>query len=106
MSAVRRVIGKGRPPWEKGAMRVGKLRARAAWMPGAWFLRSRGRVLEPRHAIEREEPDAQRQNVVLVQGRRQERIVRAVVDVAVDALVEVDQRPLVRFVAHVLELFQ
>ena len=52
-------------------------------------------VVEPGDAVEREEPDAQGEGVVLVQGRLDERVVRAAVDVAVDALVELDQRPLV-----------
>ena len=52
-------------------------------------------VVEPGDAVEREEPDPQRQGVVLVQRRLDERVVRAAVDVAVDALVELDQRPLV-----------
>ena len=52
-------------------------------------------VVEPRHAVEREEPDPQRQRVVLVQGRLDERVVGAAVDVAVDPLVELDQRALV-----------
>ena len=52
-------------------------------------------VVEPRDAVEREEPDPQRQDVVLVQRRLDERVVRAAVDVPVDALVELDQRPLV-----------
>src|SRR4030095_11902585 len=64
------------------------------------------RILEPSHPIEREKPDAQGQDVVLVQGRCQERVVRALVDVAVAAALEVDARPLVRLVAHVVELFQ
>ena len=52
-------------------------------------------VVEPGDAVEGEEPDPQRQGVVLVQRRLDERVVRAAVDVAVDALVELDQRPLV-----------
>ena len=64
------------------------------------------RILQPGQPIECEEPDAQGQDVVLVQGRREKRVVRALVDVPVDALVEVDQRPLVRLVAHVVELLQ
>ena len=52
-------------------------------------------VVEPRDAVEREEPDPQGEGVVLVQGRLDVRVVGAAVDVAVDALVELDQRPLV-----------
>ena len=52
-------------------------------------------VVEPGDAVEREEPDPQRQRVVLVERRLDERVVRAAVDVAMDALVELDQRPLV-----------
>ena len=52
-------------------------------------------VVEPGHAVEGEEPDAQGEGVVLVQGRLDEGIVRAAVDVPVDALVELDQGALV-----------
>ncbi len=52
-------------------------------------------VVEPGDAVEGEEPDAQRQRVVLAQGRVEVRVVRAAVDVAVDALIELDQRALV-----------
>ncbi len=58
------------------------------------------RVLEPGDPVEREEPDAKREDVVLVQRLREERVVRAAVDVAVDPLVEVDERPLVGLVAR------
>ena len=46
-------------------------------------------IVEPGDAVEREEPDPQRQRVVLAQRRLDERVVRAAVDVAVDALVTV-----------------
>ena len=52
-------------------------------------------VVEPGDAIEREEPDAEGEGVVLVQGRLDERVVGTAVDVPVDALIELDQRPLV-----------
>ncbi len=52
-------------------------------------------VVEPGDAVEREEPDPQRQRVVLVERRLDERVVGAAVDVAMDALVELDQRALV-----------
>ena len=42
-----------------------------------------------------EEPDPQRQHVVLVEGRLEKRVVRAAVDVAMKALIEVDQGSLV-----------
>ena len=48
-------------------------------------------VVEPLDAVEREEPDAQREHVVLLERRLEERVVRAAVDVPVDPLVEVDQ---------------
>src|SRR5262245_10586974 len=53
------------------------------------------RVVEAGDAVEREEPDAQREGVPLVQRRLDERVVRAAVDVAVDPLVELDQPALV-----------
>ena len=62
------------------------------------------RVLEARDAVEREEPDPEREDVVLVERLLEERVVRAAVDVAVDALVEVDQRALVGAVVDLLEL--
>ena len=58
------------------------------------------RVVELRDAIEREEPDAQAEGVVLVEGRLDERVVGAPVDVAVDPLVEVDECALVVRVAR------
>ena len=61
-------------------------------------------VVEPGDAVEGEEPDAQRQRVVLVQGRLDERVVRAAVDVPVDPLVELDQRPLVAAVGDARQL--
>ena len=57
-------------------------------------------VVEPGHPVEREEPDAQREDVVLVQRLLQERVVRAAVDVAMEALVEVDERPLAELLAR------
>ena len=63
-------------------------------------------VLEPRHAVEREEPDPQREHVVLVERRLEERAVGAAVDVAVDALVELDQRPLVVVATGLLQLVE
>ena len=53
------------------------------------------RVLEARHPVEREEPDPQREHVVAVERRREERVVRAPVDVPVDPLVDIDQEALV-----------
>src|ERR671919_710713 len=61
-------------------------------------------ILEPGDAVEREEPDPQGQHVVLVERRLEKRVVRTAVDVPVDALVEVDQRPLVGLAVHVVEL--
>ena len=52
-------------------------------------------VVQPGDPVEREEPDAERQRVALVQRRLDERVVRAAVDVPVDALVELDQLALV-----------
>ena len=46
-------------------------------------------------AIEREEPDPQAQQVVLAERGGEERVVRGPVDVPVDALVEIDQAPLI-----------
>ena len=53
------------------------------------------RLLELGDAVEREEPDAQRQDVVLLERAREERAVGAGPDVSVDALVEVDQATVV-----------
>ena len=64
------------------------------------------RVLQARDAVEREEPDPEGEDVVLVQRLLEERVVGALVDVAVDALVEVDERALVGRVVHLLELLE
>ena len=61
-------------------------------------------VVEPGDAVEREEPDPQRQGVVLVERRLDERVVGTALDVAMDALVELDQRPLVARVGEAGQL--
>ena len=63
-------------------------------------------VLESGHAIEREEPDSQREHVVLLERPLQVRVVDAAVDVAVDPLVEIDQRALVVLARRLLELVE
>src|SRR6478609_2602874 len=52
-------------------------------------------IAELLDAVEGEEPDPQAEQVVLAERGREERVVRAPVDVPVDALVELDQAPLV-----------
>src|SRR5262249_10911682 len=64
------------------------------------------RVVESLDAIEREEPDAQRQHVVLLERPREEGVVGAGIDMPVDSLVELDQRPLVVLGRYALELFE
>src|SRR5262245_17016814 len=53
------------------------------------------RVVEPRDAVERDEPDAQRQDVVAVERLLEEVVVGAAVDMTVQPLVEIDQAALV-----------
>ena len=63
-------------------------------------------VVEPGHAVESEEPDPEGEDVVLLERRLDERVVRAPVDVTVDALVELDQRPFVAGIADAGQLVQ
>ena len=84
-------------PWPVGVAVANRLEDLVVLADGA---------VEALHAVERQEPDAERQHVVLPEGRLEERIVGAAVDVPVDPLVEVDQPPLVQRVRRPRELVE
>ena len=64
------------------------------------------RLVESLDPVERDEPDAKRQDVVLLERGCEERVVRAPVDVLMDPLVELDQTTIVRLAAQGRQLLE